>query len=39
VVAGKNAMALMGKKKYNLSCAFFILAQDLKSAVSVAIER
>lgn len=39
VVAGKNAMALVGKKKYHLACSFFLLAQDLQGAVQVAIER
>jgi len=29
VVAGKNAMALIGKKRYILSISFFLLASDL----------
>jgi len=29
VVAGKNAMALIGKKRYLLSISFFLLACDL----------
>jgi hypothetical protein len=39
IVAGKNAMALVSKKKYTLACSFFLLAQDLNGACQVAIER
>ena len=38
-IAGKNAMALVPKKKYLLACGFFILANDLVGAANVAIDR
>lgn len=31
--AEKNAMVLMSKKNYYMSCAFFLLAGNLKSAI------
>jgi hypothetical protein len=33
ITAEKNAMVLMSKKNYFLSCAFFLLANNLKSAL------
>jgi len=38
-IAGKNAVALIPKKKYHLAIAFFILAKDIKSACLVAVDR
>lgn len=38
-IAGKNALALVAKRKNFLACAFFLLAQDLVGAVQVASER
>lgn len=37
--AEKNAMILMSKKNYMLSIAFFLLANNLRSAIQVAISR
>lgn len=37
--AMKNATALRSKKKYTLSIAFFILANELNEAINVALER
>lgn len=39
VIAGKNAMALVPKKKYTLSMGFFLLANDLKGAIQIALDR
>lgn len=39
VVACKNAMALIQKKKYYLSITFFLLGEDLRSALDVALQR
>jgi hypothetical protein len=32
-IAGKNAMALVPKKKFHLACGFFLLADDLQGAI------
>lgn len=37
--AEKNAMVLMSKKNYLLACAFFLLAGNLKDAVSIALDK
>ena len=37
--AEKNAMVLMSKKNYFLACAFFLLAGNLKDAVSIALDK
>lgn len=37
--AEKNAMVLMSKKNYLLSCTFFLLAGNLKDAVTIAIDK
>ena len=37
--AEKNALVLMSKKNYMLSCAFFLLAGNLKDAVSIALDK
>lgn len=37
--AEKNAMVLMSKKNFTLSCAFFLLANKLKDAINVAIDK
>lgn len=37
--AEKNALVLMSKKNYMLSCAFFLLAGNLRDAVKVAIDK
>lgn len=37
--AEKNAMVLMSKKNYQLACAFFLLAGNLKDAVSIALDK
>lgn len=38
-IAGKNAMALVSKRKNTLACSFYLLAQDVKNAVQIALER
>lgn len=38
-IAAKNAIALMSKQNFNFAIAFFLLAQDVKSALQVAIGR
>jgi hypothetical protein len=37
--AEKNALVLMSKKNYMLSCAFFLLAGNIKDAVSIALDK
>lgn len=39
VIAGKNAAALVPKKKFHLSMGFFLLGQDLQGAVQIALSR
>jgi hypothetical protein len=38
-MASKNALALMSKKNYILSCAFFLLSGSIKDALQVALDR
>ena len=38
-IAQKNGMALVGKQKFHVACAFLILAEKLDSAVQVALDR
>jgi len=38
-MASKNALALMSKKNYILSCAFFLLSGNIKDALQVALDR
>lgn len=37
--AEKNAMVLMSKKNYHLAAAFFLLANKIKDAVAIAIDK
>lgn len=37
--AEKNAMVLMSKKNYMLSCAFFLLANNIRDAVKCALDK